>query len=53
MIALVDLAAAQSAGKNYGYGRCIHKWRQSQSLEIEPARDVKANDKIGSVSNKA
>lgn len=53
LIALVDLAAIQSAGKNTDMVVVFTNGDKVQSLEIEPARDVKANDKIGSVSNKA
>ncbi|OUK28630.1 hypothetical protein BU183_11050 [Enterococcus faecium] len=53
LIALVDLAAIQSAGKNTDMVVVFTNGDKVKSLEIEPARDVKANDKIGSVSNKA
>ena len=53
MIALVDLAAIQSAGKNTDMVVVFTNGDKVQNLEIKPARDVKANDKIGSVSNKA
>ena len=53
LIALVDLAAIQSAGKNTDMVVVFTNGDKVQNLEIKPARDVKANDKIGSVSNKA
>lgn len=53
LIALVDLAAIEAAGKNTDMVVVFTNSDQVQHLDVESAKEVKANDKIGLVSNKA